>query len=73
MEDSLWSLYVVLYFVGRGLVMSWSLIEGVVLYVIKTDQETIKVQENCISTEKFLEKNSPYDEYEKENVTLHLA
>jgi hypothetical protein len=47
---------VVLSCVYRGLETDSSLIHGVLLCGVKTDQETIKVEENCIITEMFLGK-----------------
>jgi hypothetical protein len=40
MDVCRWSSYVVLSCVGRGFVTGWSLIQGVLPYVVKTDYET---------------------------------
>jgi hypothetical protein len=48
-----WSLCIAS-FVGRGLATSWSPTQGVLRHVVKTGQETIKVED--IRTEIFLEK-----------------
>jgi hypothetical protein len=43
MDVHSWCLHVVFSCVGRGLAKSWSLIQGVLQYVAKTDQETTKL------------------------------